>query len=95
MDLIEGPIVTELFRSYLKLGSVGKLCHDLEERGVLNRRGKPFSRQAMHKILTNDFYIGKVRHGKVDTQGNHDALISKVVFGKIQAALDRNRRQRP
>ena len=92
-DPTEGPVVTELFRDYLRLGSVGKLCRDLEARGILNRRGKAFSRQALHLILTNDFYIGTVRHGKVNRVGNHEPLINKITFGKVQAALNRNRRR--
>ena len=92
-DPTEGPVVTELFRDYLRLGSVGKLCRDLEERGILNRRGKPFSRQAMYGMLTNDFYTDMVRHGKVNRDGNHDALVNSITFGKVQAALNQNRRR--
>jgi site-specific DNA recombinase len=92
-DPTEEPVVTELFRDYLRVGSVGKLCRDLEEHGILNRRGKTFSRQAMYGMLTNDFYTGTVRHGKVNRDGNHDALVNSITFGKVQAAVNRNRRR--
>ena len=82
-------IVQEMFRLALKGKSLAKIAEDLGERGVVNSRGRAFNRAAVHKILTNDFYVGKVQYDGKIVQGNHEAIISPVLFGKVQRALSR------
>ena len=81
-----------MFNAYLRRQSVGKLLKNLNHEGIKNRRGNPFSWQALYNILTNDFYIGVVRHGSVEEKGKHEPIISRVIFGKVQKAFERNRR---
>ena len=42
----------------------------------------------------NDFYIGKVRYGDVKVNGQHEAIISPILFGKVQATLARAKEMR-
>ena len=89
----EAEVVKTMFNTYLRRQSVGKLLKDLKNEGITNRRGKLFSWQALYNILTNTFYIGVVKHGDVEVRGMHEPIVSRVIFGKVQAALDRNRRR--
>lgn len=82
-------IVRGMFGMALKGKSLARIAEDLEERGVTNSRGRAFNRAAIHKILTNDFYTGKIRYDGKIVHGDHEAMISPVLFGKVQKALSR------
>lgn len=47
----------------------------------------------VHKILTNTFYIGKIRDGcgGFSVSTSHDPLITEELFNKVQAVLKRRR----
>ena len=78
----------EAFLLYLRHRSVGKLRSELDRLGQRNRRERPFSWQALKNLISNDFYVGVVRHrAHLVKDGSHDPIISKVVFGKGQKAL--------
>ena len=68
---------------------MGRIVEALNDRGVLNSRGHAFNRAPVHKILTNNFFTGKVRYDGKVVDGDHESIISPVLFGKVQAALSR------
>lgn len=84
------PIIKLIFKKYLEVGSLGKTKEYLDKEGIYTNRGKLFSKQAILNILSNEFYIGKVKHGEIQLIGNHEPLISKITFGKVQAELGRH-----
>ena len=87
-DPATGETVEHIFKTYLKAGSLGKLKNDLDAAGIFNERGKPFTRQALAYMLKNNFYIGKVQYGDIETSGMHKALVSPQLFKKVYKALD-------
>jgi len=89
----EAFIVKEIFKSYLDLKSIAKVQHLLANQGVETRQGKKFSTMSIRQILTNKFYIGELTHIDIKTKGQHEPLINRVVFGKVQAQLQRNKRR--
>lgn len=84
------PIVELIFSKYLELGTLGKVKKYLDDNEHKTNRGKNFSRQAIKNILENDFYKGIVTHGDIKKEGNHEPIINNIVFGRVQAALQRN-----
>ena len=46
-----------------------------------------FSRGALHSILTNPVYIGKIRHIDKIHDGLHDAIISQELWDAVQDLL--------
>jgi len=86
-------IVNEIFRSYLELKSLGKVQSYLQEQGYKTQQGKKFSTMSIRNILTNCFYLGEVKHFDINVKGQHDALINKITFGKVQSQLKRNNRK--
>ncbi len=84
----EAPQVKTIFRAFLKLGQIRALERYLKIMDVRNRKGKPFSWQALHDMLTNDFHIGVVQNGDIQIKGEHEP-IGRVVFGKARAALEK------
>ena len=86
-DSSEAETVRDIYRSYLRLESVAMVRAHLERDGITNRRGNPFTRQALRHILKNDFYKGVVHHGPVQEKGQHEPVVSKILFGKVQKVL--------
>lgn len=85
-------VVKLIFNEYLELGSIGKLKLLLDNQNIYTNRGKKFTKQSIADILRNDFYKGVIRHGDIEIAGNHEPLVNKITFGKVQALLNRNRK---
>jgi hypothetical protein len=83
----EAKVVKHVFKEYLRLGSISEVVRLLKGEGVVNRRGKPFSIQAVSYMLRNAFYAGKVSYGDIETKGSHEPIITPSLFGKVQAKL--------
>jgi site-specific DNA recombinase len=88
VDEATASIVQFIFENYMKLGSVNKVKSLLAENGYMTKYGKEYSTQALINILSNDFYIGIVRHGDLKKEGNHKPLINKITFGKAQSKVN-------
>lgn len=83
----EASLVPTFFTSFLEARSTTRLKEMLDAEGVTNRKGKPFSSQALRVILTNDFYVGVVRYGGVKIDGEHKAIVTPELFKRVQRAL--------
>jgi site-specific DNA recombinase len=93
----EARVVKQIFERYLELGSVRELKNDLEARGIVSgikvsktgnsRGGKPFSRGALYHLLSNPIYLGEIRHRRDRHPGQHQALISRELWERVQERL--------
>jgi len=81
----EAEIVRLIFNKYIEFKSLGHLKDYLEESGIVTRRTKKFSRQALYNILTNKFYIGLLSY-------NHYKYISVAGQPRKKAILVEERR---
>lgn len=61
------PLVQRMFRMALAGEGVTAIAAKLDAEGVLTPRGKPFVKTGIHKILTNDLYIGVTNFGVTRT----------------------------
>src|SRR3989344_73263 len=59
----------------------------LAENGVKTKGGKPIKRDQASYLLSNPFYYGNFRYGGELYEGNHEPIVSKQLFDKVQAAL--------
>lgn len=92
IDEKNSRVVQMIFSKYLELRSVDKVIQLLDLQEIRTSRGNRFSKQAIIDILKNDFYKGRIRHGDLVVDGNHQPLVNSITFGKVQALLKRNRR---
>jgi len=92
IDYDKDDIVKDIFSMALKGLSSQRIADTLNNKGITTDRGNTWSKQSIHVILTNDFYTGVITHGDIKKEGNHRAIISKVTFGKVQAALKKRRK---
>ena len=97
----EAKTVRFIFERYLELKSVSKLRADLEARGVRSKRwvsgkgntkgGGPWYVGGLTHFLRNRVYVGDVVHKGEVFPGEHDAILTRELFDRVQAQLDENR----
>ena len=88
----EAAIVKQMFTEGQKGKSLNQLADFLNEKGYKTRRGCTWSAGNVQVILRNRFYIGELTHQGKPIRGNHEPLVSKVQFGKVQNQIDKRRR---
>jgi len=91
----EAEIVKGAFRTFLDTGSLAKTARTLNKAGFTTRRKKAFSRQGVKLILQNDFYIGKLSYNGETVDGQHEPLISKHLFTKVQKHFQNQEEKKP
>jgi len=91
------PLVRMIFEKYYELGCVSALKRDLDKNGITSRiwssskgighGGASFSRGILYKILRNPVYIGQISHKGIIHEGQHEAIIDKKLWDKVQASM--------
>ena len=98
----EAPLVQHIFRRFTQLASAKSLAAELNEQGYRtkswttkkgkHRSGSPWNTGHIYRLLGNRLYRGEVVHkGKV-YPGEHEAIVSKGLWEKVQAVLSENTR---
>ncbi len=90
----EAAAVKRMFALVLNGSSLQQIADTLNVEGIKTRRGNDWLKAGVRSIVTNTFYTGVLTHQQESIQGNHEAIISKVQFGKVKAVLQRNRRNK-
>lgn len=99
----EAATVKYIFSEAQKGSSLQKIADALNAQGVPTRYGGQerktkqgdvtvsgqWKRGTVHLIVHNRFYIGELEHDGQTIPGNHEPIISKIQFGKVNAALSR------
>jgi site-specific DNA recombinase len=81
----EAPILRDIFRLYTKqrLGTRA-IATELNQRGVANRTGKPWSGYTIARILDNPAYTGDIAYRDVYITDAHQPLIDRDVFNQAR-----------
>ncbi|MBC7091936.1 MAG: recombinase family protein, partial [Nitrososphaeria archaeon] len=90
----ETELVNLIFDLYLEKKSLGIVAKEINKRGFRTRRGKLFSKESIRTILTNPLYVGMVRYKDKAYRGEHEGIVDKKKFKKVQALLEENQRER-
>jgi len=96
----EAASVRTLFDLYLEHRCLRSVEAEANARGLVSKRrifasgrtcgGVPFSRGALHYLLTNPIYVGAIRHKDQVYPGQHSPLISRATWDALQDALKAN-----
>ena len=90
-DEIEA-LMRQVFRKYLEPGqSFATIAKIMEEMGIRTRKGHPYVKSKVQKILSNPFYIGINRFNGKDYPGVQTPIISKELFEQVQSKMHRDR----
>jgi site-specific DNA recombinase len=96
----DAETVRTIFRLYLELGSFSKLVTELDRRNIVTKRRKtkvakyqggiPFTYGPLAYFLKNRIYIGETHHGGKWFKGEHEAILDRLTFDRVQEMLKSN-----
>jgi DNA invertase Pin-like site-specific DNA recombinase len=90
IDPVKGSLVRKAFDLYTTgQWSIPTLVEEMYRRGLRNHVNEKVTRNGMHTLLRNPFYMGVMRimaSGEMYL-GNHEALITKSHFERVQDIL--------
>jgi DNA invertase Pin-like site-specific DNA recombinase len=101
VNLQEAKTVRRIYRKYADLKSVQKLKEELDSEGILSKvregrngrrwGGRPFSRGAVYLMLQNRIYLGETTHKGSSYPGEHEPIVERELWDKVQEILETNR----
>ncbi|MHB1843263.1 MAG: recombinase family protein [Deltaproteobacteria bacterium] len=93
----EAEIVRLAFELYLKTRSIGAVTARLNALGHTQKRhttqvgkvvgGKPWDKDAVHRLIRNPLYVGKVKQKDELYAGEQPPLVGTEVFERVQKSL--------
>lgn len=99
----EASIIRFIFDSYTQKRGLRAIANELNHRGYRTKRDNAFSTTAVHDILNNPLYVGKIQYAKYEqwelkrrkgrsehpivVEGKHEAIISQDVWERTQRRL--------
>ena len=99
----EVAIVCKIFSLYLELGCVSRLAARLAGENIKSKvwttkagtriGGNAFARGALYDLLQNRLYIGEIRHRDQWYAGEHEGIVPKKLWDKVQAKVRGNRKK--
>jgi site-specific DNA recombinase len=97
VNKVEAEVVRTIFRRYLDFKSFSKLVADLDRRGIVTKRRNtkvakyngaiPFAYGPLAYFLKNRIYLGEIHHGGKWFKGEHDAIVDRPIFDRVQQLL--------
>ncbi|ABE61674.1 Resolvase-like protein [Nitrobacter hamburgensis X14] len=101
----EAKSVQTIFKLYLQTGSLNKLIPELDKRQIVTKRRKtevkkyqggiPFTYGPLAYLLKNRIYLGEIHHGGKWFKGEHQAILDRTTFTRVQDQLKSNTVDRP
>lgn len=98
----EAELVRQIFNLYLEHQSVLNTVRVIRANGWKNKRwksrdgkmtgGGELTTSTLHFLLTNKTYIGMVEFNDQEYAGEHEAIIERDIFGRVQNLLAGQRR---
>jgi site-specific DNA recombinase len=100
----EADLVRLIFRRFLEIGSATRLVEELAAGGHTTkswttkdgkaRTGGPIDKTFVYKLLNNRVYLGEAVHKGVAHPGEHDAVIDRRTWDRVQSILSENAHRR-
>ena len=98
----EAARVRAIYHLYLDHKALIPVVREIDRRGWLTKRwttrkgiergGRPFTKNSLHRLLTNVTCAGKVNYKGCLYEGEHDALVETDLWQRVQDALRTNAR---
>lgn len=102
----KAAIIRKIFSNYLNGKNCSAIAAELNSLGIKTTRGNMFEQRTVRYILQNPIYIGQIRWNKggrkdyryslhddseiIYAQGEHEPIIDKDTFDKVQELLELN-----
>ena len=95
----EAETVRLIFRLYIELKTLRRVREELDRKSVLSKQwasrggvrhgGYAFGRGALYHLLANPIYVGEIRHKSVTYPGQHEAIIERATWHRVQEMLSK------
>lgn len=100
VDEEKAPIVREIFTRYASGEQISSIIENLNQRGILTAKGRPFNKSSLHRMFKNKKYIGIYEHISSD-ENFDDVIIENAIppivdvdiFNKVQERVKMNHRK--
>jgi site-specific DNA recombinase len=90
----EAALIRHIFQRFLQVGSATKLVQELKAAGHYTKRGKPFDKGVLYKLLNNRTYVGEVEHKGTAYPGEHEAIVDRGTWDRVHSILAENAHRR-
>jgi DNA invertase Pin-like site-specific DNA recombinase len=87
IDEQEAPIVQEIYRRIRDGAKMSELIHDINARGILNKRGKKWTHSTFNTLLQNERYTGIYIYKDVRIPGGMPRIIDTELFDAVQMIM--------
>lgn len=85
-------LIQRAFKLYLEPHhSIASVAEEMLNMGIRTRKGRPYYKSQVQRILNNPFYIGINRFNGKDTPGAQTPLLSKELFNRVQQKMHKGR----
>jgi len=93
----EAETVRWIFRTYIEMGSIGRLLQKMDQEDIRSKRRKPtdgrgsggcrFGPGSLGYLLRNRCYVGEIAHKGLIHAGDHQPIIERELFDAVQTQL--------
>ena len=93
----EAETVRLIFMLYLELNTLRRVREELDRRSIVSKQwvsrqnvrhgGFSFGRGALYHLLANPIYVGAIRHKNVAYPGQHEAIVKRAIWQRVQEML--------
>ena len=100
----EAPVVRRMFERFVVTRSATDLCRELAYDGVTTKSwvstegrahvGTPMDKKYLGKALRNPIYVGEIRHKGTVYPGQHEPIITRELWDRVQAILAEDSKER-
>jgi site-specific DNA recombinase len=95
----EAETVRLIFKLYLEFKTMCRIKEELDRSSIVSKLwvsrqnvrhgGFSFGRGALYHLLANPIYVGAIRHKNVTYPGQHEAIIEKAIWQRVQEMLSK------
>jgi site-specific DNA recombinase len=94
INTADAATVRSIFKRFLVLKSATLLAHELRQKDVRNRYGQAIDKGVLYKLLKNRTYVGEAVHKGVAYPGEHEPIIDRKLWDRVQAVFQDSPRKR-
>jgi DNA invertase Pin-like site-specific DNA recombinase len=87
VNAAEADLVRRVFTGFVETRSGTVLLRRLQQAGATTKRGKPFTKTDIYRVLNNRVYLGEAVHKGTAYPGEHDAIVTPAQWEAAHAVL--------
>jgi site-specific DNA recombinase len=90
----EAKVVRMIFERFASLGSATIVARVLRAENIRNKRGKPIDKGVIYRLINNRVYLGEAVYKGTSYPGEHEAIVTRLLWDAAHAVLKESPRAR-